>query len=123
MIVYLATPYSHPSAAAREERFRISCHVAAWAMQQGHTVFCPIAHSHPIAAYLPEELLWDHGFWMVQDLPLLRLAHEVWVYPNDAAGISCGVAREVKEAESCGIHVRYISPGEVGGLLSVEVLA
>jgi len=113
MIVYLATPYSHPSASAREERFRISCQVAAWAMRQGHTVFCPIAHSHPIAAFLPDELLLDHEFWMVQDLPLLRMADEVWVYPNDAADASRGVAREVKEAEKCGIPVRLIHPEEV----------
>jgi hypothetical protein len=114
MIIYLATPYSHPSAAAREERFRISCQVAAWVMAQGHTVFCPIAHSHPIAAYLPEELLMDHQFWMRQDLPLLLHSSELWVYPHDAADVSRGVAREIAHAASHGIPIRYIAPGEVG---------
>lgn len=118
MIVYLCTPYSHSSSEVREERFRISCQVAAWAMEHGHTVFCPIAHSHPIAAYLPEELLLDHEFWMRQDLPLLRMANEVWVYPNDAGDVSRGVAREIKEAVQFGIPIRYVVPDEVHPILA-----
>jgi len=117
MIIYLATPYSHPSAEIREMRWRISCEVAAWAMRQGHTVFCPIAHSHPIAAYLPEDLLLSHSFWMNQDLPLLAKADTVWVYPCDAADVSRGVAREIKEAKRLGIPIRLISHDEVGQLL------
>ena len=113
MIVYLATPYTHPDARIREARFQISCKVAAWVMAQGHTVFCPIAHSHPIAAYLPAELLMDHQFWMGQDLPLLLRASELWVYPHDAADVSKGVAREVAEAEKLGIPVKYIHPDDV----------
>jgi len=113
MIIYLATPYSHQSASAREARFKISCQVAAWAMRQGHTVFCPIAHSHPIAEFLPEELLMDHEFWMNQDLPMLHMCDELWVYPNDAADVSNGVAREIAESTSKGIPVRYVSPKEL----------
>lgn len=109
MIVYLATPYSHPSASVRENRFNIACEVAAWVMSQGHTVFCPIAHSHPIAEYLAPELLLDHEFWMRQDLPLLAKADELWVYPCDADEVSKGVAREVAEAESLGIPIRRVA--------------
>ena len=108
MIVYLATPYSHPSAEVREQRFLSACEVAAWVMQQGHTVFCPIAHSHPIAAALPQELVLDHDFWMRQDLPLLHLADQVWVFPADAERTSRGVAREIKEARGKGIPVMFL---------------
>lgn len=113
MIVYLATPYSHPSPEAREERFRISCRVAAWVMTQGHTVFCPIAHSHPIASHLPKELLMDHDFWMRQDLQLMGKCDAVWVYPGDADDVSRGVEREITTAESLGIPVRRIWPEEI----------
>ena len=115
MIVYLATPYSHPDKYKRLMRFDIACEVAAWAMSQGYTVFCPIAHSHPIAAYLPKELLLSHEFWMKQDLPLLAKCDEVWVYPNDAADVSRGVAREIEDAKRLGIKVRYITPEMVYG--------
>jgi len=115
MIVYLATPYTHPDERIRESRFAISNKVAAWAMRQGHTVFSPISHSHTIAAYLPEELLLDHEFWMEQDLPLLRKCDALWVYPEDAAEVSRGVAREVREAEACGIPVRHVRIEEVWG--------
>jgi len=113
MIIYLATPYSHPKQEFREMRFQISNRIAAWVMSQGHTVFSPISHSHHIAAYLPEELLLDHEWWMRQDLPLLRLADEVWVYPHDAADVSRGVAREIQEAKAHGKPIRYVQPEEV----------
>jgi hypothetical protein len=119
MIVYLACPYSHTSAEVRENRFEIANYVAAWAMAQGHTVFCPISHSHPIAKNLSEKLLLDFDFWMGQDLPLLRICNDLWVYPNDAADVSRGVSREIEEAKKCGIPVRYIRPEEVQGISTV----
>lgn len=117
MIIYLATPYSHPKHEFREMRFQISNRVAAWVMSQGHTVFSPISHSHPIAAYLPEELLMDHEFWMHQDLPILSKCDELWVYPGDAADVSRGVAREIEEAEKHNIPVRLIWPDKIEPIL------
>ena len=117
MIVYLATPYSHPRPDFRENRFEIANYVAAWAMAQGHTVFSPISHSHPIAKNLPDELLLDHEFWMRQDLPILRMCDELWVYPNDAADVSRGVAAEIAEATAKGIPVRYVGPKEITPIL------
>lgn len=110
MIVYLATPYSHVHKKVRVSRFHTANQVAAWIMQQGHTVFSPISHSHPIAEHLPNELLLDHDFWMRQDLPLLAAADELWVYPHDAAEASLGVAREVEEAQKIGKPIRHIRP-------------
>lgn len=113
MIIYLATPYTHPRADVRDMRFEASNRVAALVMQQGHSVFSPISHSHPIAKYLPGDLLTDHEFWMGQDLPLLAVADELWVYPPDAADVSRGVAREVDEAKRMGKPIKYIWPDEV----------
>jgi hypothetical protein len=111
MKIYLACPYSHPNPEVREERFEIANRVAAELMRQGHVVFSPISHSHPVAKYLPLELLMDHEFWMKQDLPmLLEWADALYVYPYDAAAVSRGVAREVKEAEAAGIPIEYLKP-------------
>lgn len=108
MKIYLATPYSHPSESARVHRFDIANRVAATLMAQGHVVFSPISHSHPIAAYLPDEQLLDHEFWMAQDLPFLRWADALYVYPKDAADVSRGVARDVEEAETLGKAIVYM---------------
>ena len=115
MIVYLATPYTHPDARIRQARFEIANHVAAWIMRQGHSVFSPISHSHHIAEHLPDDLLLNHEFWMDQDLPLLRVCNALWVYPANAAQTSKGVVREIREAEALGIPVRYVDEGEVWG--------
>ena len=55
--VYLATPYSHPDSGVREFRFVESCATAAKLMNIGFPVVSPIAHSHPIAAYLDQQRL------------------------------------------------------------------
>ena len=45
MKIYLAIPYSGMA----EESFRIANEVSAKLMNEGHIVFSPISHSHPIA--------------------------------------------------------------------------
>ena len=65
MKIYLATPYSHNLAGIREWRFRKINEVAGILMQQGHAVFSPISHSHPISLTIDNSL--DNNFWLKQD--------------------------------------------------------
>jgi hypothetical protein len=44
-MIYLASPYSHPDRAVREERFRGACRATAALLRSGHAVFSPIAHA------------------------------------------------------------------------------
>jgi hypothetical protein len=48
-------------------------------MSEGHIVFSPISHSHPIADHLPDQLRTDSNWWMNQDLPFVDWADEVHV--------------------------------------------
>lgn len=50
-MIYLASPYTHSDVHVREWRFREACRAAAALLRAGITVFSPIAHSHPIAAF------------------------------------------------------------------------
>lgn len=109
-LVYLASPYSHADPSVREERYRAAKKKAAELMQAGHVVFCPIAHSHPIAEDLPEEFVVNHEFWMTQDLPILRAAERVCVLMLPGWMASLGVRRELEEARKHGIRVEYINP-------------
>lgn len=113
MLIYIACPFTSPSATVRAANFERANRFAAWAMQKGYTVFSPISHSHPIAEYLPPELLLSFDFWMAMDKPLLRKCDCLWVYPPEAALTSRGVAEEVREAMSCGIPVQYITEDEL----------
>jgi len=75
MKIYLAIPYSFNP----ELSFRIANKVAAGLMADGHLVFSPISHSHPIADHLPEELRTNSNWWMKHDLPMIDWADKVHV--------------------------------------------
>lgn len=106
--VYLASPYSHADSRTRAIRYWEILHHAADAMAAGTVIYSPIVHGHNIAELLPDALLLDHEFWMLQSLPMLRKADELWVIMIDGWKTSEGVTREVEFARDNGIPVKYI---------------
>lgn len=88
---YVMTPYSHNP--DKQAAFDQACAAAAWLMAQGVRVFCPIAHSHPVAAVLPPETH-THNFWMDQDYPLVRSAIGGIVVKMPGWDTSRGVTQE-----------------------------
>jgi len=107
-VIYLASPYSHPDAAVREQRFQAACRAAAALIRAGHATFSPIAHSHPLVAFgLPTE--WS--YWERDARAHLKTSAEVVVLTLDGWQESVGVAAEVQIAAELGIPVRYLSPG------------
>lgn len=108
--LYLASPYSHPDPKVREERFRLACRKSAEYLLGGISVFSPIAHSHPIADYLPEAMRLDIDLWMLADLPMLRFAKELHVLCIQGWDVSKGVAREIEYARQVGIPIVRVFP-------------
>jgi len=109
-MIYLASPYSHPDAAVRQQRFESACRAAAELIRRGHVVFSPIAHSHGIAQHgLPVD--WD--FWEAQDRRLLAACDELWVLTLDGWRESRGVQAEIAIARAAGKPVRFVSEAEV----------
>jgi nucleoside 2-deoxyribosyltransferase len=109
MKIYLAIPYTF----GPEQSFRIANEVAADLMIEGHVVFSPISHSHPVADFLPPSLRTDSDWWMTQDLPFVEWADEVHVVVIGAHGAeliqnSRGVQMEVKKAGELGKPVKHI---------------
>lgn len=104
-LIYLASPYTHPDQETVYRRYRVACAAAAILMEEGHTVFSPIAHSHAIADFLPDAVRFDHDHWMRQDLAILALCDEMHVLPLPGWGQSRGVAAEIAFATERGIPV------------------
>jgi nucleoside 2-deoxyribosyltransferase len=106
-MIYLASPYSHPDPAVREQRFRDVCRTAAALLQAGQAVFSPIAHSHPLVEHgLPT----DWAFWQRYDRELLARCDEVVVLMLDGWQESVGVQDEIRFAHELGKPVRYVAP-------------
>lgn len=106
MLIYLASPYSHPDEAVRARRFWDVCDAAAKLMREGHQVFSPIAHSHPIA--LCGELPTDWEYWRDYDEAMLAASSELWVLMLDGWRDSVGIKAEVAIAERLGLPVHYV---------------
>ena len=109
-MIYLASPYSHPDPAVREERFREVSRYAAHLIRRGEVVFCPIAHSHPIEVHADDVLPGGWGFWSRIDTPFLAAADEVRVLRLPGWTASEGVRGEVDLALRLGIPVTYVDP-------------
>ena len=105
--IYLASPYWHEDSAIREQRFREVCRVAARLMDDGYIVFCPIAHSHPIATYgrAPNGC---HEFWMKQDFPMIEWADELWIALLNGYETSKGIRMESDYANKLGKPIHLV---------------
>ena len=102
---YLASPYSDPEPAIRQERFDAVCRMAAELMRDGQLVFSPIAHSHPLTQFgLP--LDWE--FWERCDRHHLAHCTELVVLMLPGWTLSRGVLAEITIARELGKPIRYL---------------
>lgn len=106
MKIYLASPYSDPDPSVRDSRVLAADMAAASLMEQGHIVFSPLSHSHPISRFCKVDPT-DHDFWLRQDLAWLRHCDELWVLTLDGWKGSKGIKTEIEEAIRMGIPARY----------------
>lgn len=103
---YLASPYSHPDPAIRQQRFEAACKMANLMMRDGTAVYSPIAHGHPIDAVEPLPATWE--FWKRPSFVMLDRADEVYVLDLPGWKESTGVRAEVERALYRGIPVYVI---------------
>lgn len=110
-LVYLASPYSDPDPTVRQRRFEEVCKAANFLMKCAYTVFCPVAHSHPIE--LAGSKIEDHDFWMEQDIAILKHASRLVVLRLDGWKESLGVQREIAIAKTLLMPINYQTYSEV----------
>lgn len=107
-MIYLASPYSDPDPAIRQQRYEAVCKAAGELIRRGHVVYSPIAHSHHLSEVcnLPEN--WE--FWRRQDTAMLKLADELWVLDLPGWRESVGVRAEMNVASSWWRHAWLLNP-------------
>ena len=105
-LVYLASPYSHPSPEVRHQRFEAACNHAARMMRDGLFVFSPIAHTHPIALHGGLPLGFD--YWREYDERMLSACDELQVLMLAGWKESVGVNAEIAMATARGMAITYV---------------
>lgn len=101
--IYVASPYTHPDAAVREQRYEAVSKFTADLVEAGKVAYSPIAHSHPLAEKYG--LRGDFDFWIKQNYGMLCKASSLLVLCLDGWKESAGVQAEIAFAERCGIPV------------------
>lgn len=97
---YLATPYSKFPGGI-ELAFKNACIAAAKLIKEGVKVYCPIAHTHPIAIHGGIDPL-DHNIWMPVDKPLMEAAVGLLICKMPTWEESIGIAEEIKHFKENG---------------------
>lgn len=105
-MIYLASPYSHPDHAVEERRFEEVCKIGGGLMAKGLVIFCPIAHTHPIAVRCELPRGWD--YWKQFDHEFIAASSKVIVAMMDGWRESRGVTAEIAIAHELGIPVEYL---------------
>lgn len=110
--IYLAAPYSDPSAKIRKQRFlKVSQH-ANKIIREGHLVYSPISHGHIVGT--SGNLPTDFEFWKNHCLSFLKLwAEELHILTLPGWELSFGVSVEIYEAESLCLPIQYLEIAEI----------
>ena len=106
MKIYLACPYSHEYLTVKIGRFWKANEKAAELMKQGHIVFSPISHSHPIA--LQCDLPGDYHYWKAWNRSFIEWCDQVWILRLEGWKESIGVKGEIEDAAELGKPSFYI---------------
>ena len=107
-MIYLASPYSHPDPAVRDQRYLAACRAAVALLLKGTTVFSPVVQGHALSRLgLPTD--WE--FWQRHDGEHLRRCDLVAVLTLDGWRESVGVLAEIELAREFGKPVRYFTAG------------
>lgn len=116
-VIYLAGPYTHADHDIRRDRFEMLTKVAADIVRQGHIVYSPITHTHPIDLhFVRDDVHLSSDFWVDFDETFMSVCTEMVVVEIDGWQLSSGVKREIAYFEARGLPVSFlVAPVDMGG--------
>jgi hypothetical protein len=102
-LIYLACPYSDPSATVRLQRFEHATKAAAALIRQGRVVFSPITMTHPIDLEMAgSENTLGSDFWVTFDEIFMERCDVCVLLPLEGWQESRGVRREIEFFQAAG---------------------
>lgn len=104
--IYLASPYSHPDAAVRHQRWEAVRDKVGAMLTAGTYVYSPVLHCYWVE--VSHGLPGDFTFWQGFDTAMISHASALWVYRIDGWADSVGVRAEIEIADSLGMPVEYV---------------
>lgn len=108
---YLGTPYTkYPDGIWKA--YEHASRQAGVLVKAGIPVFCPIAHSHPIAIHGDIDPA-DHDIWLPADRPMMDGAKGLIVCKLPTWEISYGLQHEIEYFSGQGKPVVFMEPGRV----------
>jgi hypothetical protein len=99
-MIYIASPYSHPDASVREQRFRAVAAFQSVLISCGLTCYSPIVASHPLAELF--QLPGDAEFWKRQNQAMMEACAQLYILHLPGWESSIGVGWEISLARSLG---------------------
>lgn len=105
-LIYLASPYSHPEDAVREQNFVKVSQAAAKLTAEGKVVISPITYGHTLVGF--HQMPVDWAFWENFCISILSRCDKLIVYKMEGWDQSRGLDAEVKYAIAKGIPVEYL---------------
>lgn len=108
---YVGTPYSKYPGGLRAA-FQAACEQTAILIRARIPVFCPIAHTHPVAVAGGLDPF-DHSVWMPVDQPLMDMARGMIFIKLPSWEISYGMRIERETFEASGKPVIEMEPGVI----------
>jgi len=108
-MIYLCSPYTSYRNGDIWAAYQEAARIAGLLTKQGHTVYSPVVHSHPLAIYAKiDPLNWQ--FWMKADAPFVAACQECLVAMMEGWRESQGVTAEIAEFQRVGKPVHYVDP-------------
>lgn len=106
--VYLASPYTHADPTVKKSRFIEITKAASHLIREGHMVFSPITHFHPMELHggLPDG--WE--FWKTIDELYLKHSKTMFILGLSGWEDSVGVAAEIKICKRMGLPISLVDP-------------
>lgn len=105
-MIYIASPYTHPKAEVREERYQSALRYTLALMSDGLACFSPIVYGHQFA--VNHGLPGDFAFWQTINRRILAASTELHVLQLWGWQDSRGVYDELALAFHLNLPVRYV---------------
>ncbi len=105
MLIYLASPFTHPVRSIRKDRYQTTLEVSQKLIKLGHVVFSPIVYGYHMRG-----IATDFRTWAPFNDEMLRRCDEVWVLTLPGWTESRGITHECKLAWACNKNVRWMAP-------------